>query len=172
MKLLNFEFKARLRDEKRVRAVLKRLRARLVGTDHQVDTYFRVPSGRLKVREGRIENALIYYQRSNSSRARRADVDIMLLPRRNSLRTILTGALGVLAAVDKRREIYFVRNVKIHLDRVCRLGKFLEVEAISRTGDLKKIRAQARSFQKLFGIRPSDIIGESYADLLLAKKRE
>jgi len=170
MKLLNFEFKARLRDEKRVRAVLKQLHARLVGTDRQVDTYFRVPSGRLKVREGRIENALIYYQRSNSSQARRADVDIMLLPRRNSIRTILTGALGVLAVVDKRREIYFVRNVKIHLDRVRRLGKFMEVEAISRTGDLKKVRTQARSFQKLFGIHPSDIIGKSYADLVLAKK--
>jgi predicted adenylyl cyclase CyaB len=172
MKLLNFEFKARLRDEKRVRAVLKQLRARLVGTDHQADTYFRVPSGRLKVREGRIENALIHYQRSNASRARRAEVDMMLLPRRNNVRTILNRALGVLAAVDKRREIYFVGNVKIHLDRVRRLGKFLEVEAISRRGDLKRIQAQARSFQKLFGIRPADIVGKSYADLILAKKRE
>lgn len=172
MKILNFEFKARLRDEKRVRTVLKQVRARRVGTDHQVDTYFHVPSGRLKVREGRIENALIYYLRSNSSRARRSDVDIMLLPPRNSVRAILSGALGVVAAVDKRREIYFVRNVKIHLDRVRGLGKFMEVEAISRTGDLKKIRAQARSFQKLFGILRSDIVGKSYADLVLAKKRE
>jgi predicted adenylyl cyclase CyaB len=169
MKLRNFEFKARLRDEERVRAALKQVRARLVGTDHQVDTYFRVPSGRLKVREGRIENALIYYQRSDTPRARRAEVDMMLLPRRNSARTILTGALGVLAAVAKRREIYFVRNVKIHLDRVRRLGKFVEVEAMSRTGKLKRIRAQARSFQKLFGIRPSDIVGKSYLDLILAK---
>lgn len=172
MKLLNFEFKARLKNEKRVRAVLKQLRARLVGTDRQADTYFRVPAGRLKVREGRIENALIYYQRSNTPRVRRAEVDMMLLPRRNSVRTILTGALGVLAAVDKRREIYFVRNVKIHLDRVRRLGKFLEVEAISRAGNLKRVRAQARYFQKLFGIRSSDIVGKSYADLILAKKRE
>jgi predicted adenylyl cyclase CyaB len=170
MKLLNFEFKARLRDEKRVRAVLKRLHARLVGTDRQADTYFRVPSGRLKVREGRIENALIYYRRSNTPRARRAEVEIMLLPRRNSVRRILTCALGLLASVDKRREIYFVRNVKIHLDRVRRLGKFLEVEAISRTGDLKKVRAQAHYFQKLFGILSSDIVGKSYADLILAKK--
>lgn len=172
MNLLNFEFKARLKNEKHVRAMLKRLGARLVGTDRQADTYFRVPSGRLKLREGRIENALIYYQRSNTPRARRATVDMMLLPRRNSVRAILTAALGLLAVVDKRREIYFVRNVKIHLDRVRRLGKFLEVEAISRTGDLKRIRAQARHFQKLFGIRSADIIGKSYADLILAKRRK
>ena len=169
MKRLNFEFKARLKNEHQVRAALKRLDARFIGTDHQIDTYFRVPSGRLKVREGRLENALIFYQRSNLRRARQASVEMMLLPRRISLRAILARSLGILAVVDKRREIYFVKNVKIHLDRVHRLGKFLEVEAISRAGDLKKIRSQARQFQKLFGITAKDIVAESYSDLILAK---
>ena len=169
MKHLNFEFKARLNDEQRVREALKRLDARFIGTDHQIDTYFRVPSGRLKVREGRLENALIFYQRSNLRRARQAAVEMTLLPRRNSLRAILARSLGTLAVVHKRREIYFVKNVKIHLDRVRRLGKFLEVEAISRAGDLKKIRSQARQFQKLFGITAKDIVAESYSDLILAK---
>lgn len=167
MKRLNFEFKARLSDEQHVRAVLKNLRARFVGTDHQVDTYFRVPEGRLKIREGRIENALIFYRRDDKPRARRAAIDMMLLPRRNSVRAILSNALGVLAAVEKRREIFFVGNVKIHLDRVRGLGKFLEVEAISRTGDSKKIHAQARRFQKLFRIPTADIIPHSYSDLIL-----
>ena len=169
MKHLNFEFKARLNNEQQVRAALKRLDARFIGTDHQIDTYFRVPSGRLKVREGRLENALIFYRRSNVRRARQAAVEMMLLPRRNSLRAILARSLGTLAVVDKRREIYFVKNVKIHLDRVRRLGKFLEVEAISRGGDVKKIRSQARQFQKLFGITARDIVAESYSDLILAK---
>ena len=170
MKVLNFEFKARLKDEPRVREALKRLGARFVGPDHQIDTYFRVPSGRLKVREGRIENALIFYRRSNLRRPRQAAVEMMLLPRRNSLRAILARALGTLTVVDKRREIYFVKNVKIHLDRVRRLGKFLEVEAISHVGDVKKIRSQARQFQKLFGITLKDIVAESYSDLILAKR--
>jgi predicted adenylyl cyclase CyaB len=169
MKHLNFEFKARLNNEQRVRAALKRLESRFIGTDHQIDTYFRVPSGRLKVREGRLENALIFYRRSNVRRARQAAVEMMLLPRRNSLRAILARSLGTLAVVDKRREIYFVKNVKIHLDRVRRLGKFLEVEAISRGGDVKKIRSQALRFQKLFGITAKDIVAESYSDLILAK---
>jgi len=170
MKHLNFEFKARLNNEPRVREALKRLNARFIGTDHQIDTYFRVPGGRLKVREGRLENALIFYRRSNVRRARQAAVEMMLLSRRNSLRSILARALGTLAVVDKRREIYFVKNVKIHLDRVRQLGKFLEVEAISRTGDVKRIRSQARQFQKLFGITAKDIVAESYSDLVLAKR--
>jgi len=169
MKIVNYEFKARIKDEQRVRDALKTLNARSIGTDHQVDTYFRVSAGRLKVREGRIENALIFYRRSNARRARQSAVEMMLLPRRNSLRAILARALATLAVVDKRREIYFVKNVKIHLDRVRQLGKFLEVEAISRTGDVKKIRSQARHFQQLFGVTAKDIVAESYSDLILAK---
>ena len=170
MKLLNFEFKAHLHDAAQVRATLKRLRARFLGTDRQVDTYFRVPSGRLKVREWRLENSLIFYQRTNSAHARRSTVEMMLLPRRNSVRAILSRALGVLAVVDKRREIYFVGNVKIHLDRVRGLGTFVEVEAMTRSGDIHKVRAQAAKFQKLFAISPAHIVPLSYSDLILMKR--
>ena len=169
MKLLNFEFKAHLHNAVLVRSTLKSHRARFLGTDHQVDTYFRVPEGRLKIREGRIENSLIFYQRTNSARARRSTVELMLLPRRNSMRAILSRALGVLAVVDKRREIYFVGNVKIHLDRVRGLGTFVEVEAMTRSGDIRKVRAQAEKFQKLFGIMPADIVPASYSDMILDK---
>jgi len=170
MKLLNFEFKALLHDPGQARAILKRQRARFLGTDRQVDTYFPVSKGRLKIREGRIENALIFYRRTNSARARRSTVEMVLLQRRNSVRAILSSALGVLAVVDKRREIYFVGNVKIHLDQVRGLGTFLEVEAMTRTGDIRKVRAQAVKFQKLFAISPADIVPQSYSDLILNKR--
>lgn len=91
------------------------------------------------------------------------------LPPGNPVKIILSDALGVLPAVDKRREIYFVDNVKIHLDRVRGLGEFVEVEALSQTGNLEKVRTQAREFQKLFQIASEDFIGESYSDLMLAK---
>ena len=171
MKRVNYEFKARLRDEEGVRAALKKLRARHIGNDRQIDTYFRVPRGRLKVREGRIENALIFYHRSDAPRPRRAQIEMMLLPRRNSIRSLLAASLGVLTVVDKRREIYLVGNVKIHLDRVRGLGRFIEVEAVSRSGSLKKIRAQARKFQKLLVIPSSDILARSYSDMVLKKSR-
>jgi predicted adenylyl cyclase CyaB len=165
MRRVNFEFKAKVRDEALIRQALKRLRARYVGRDHQIDTYFRVPRGRLKVRQGKIENALIFYDRVNSPRARRAVIEMMLLPRRNSVKEVLARALGTRVVVDKRREIYFVGNVKIHLDRVRGLGKFIEVEALSRTGKLAPARQQALKFQKLFGIPRADIVGNSYSEL-------
>jgi adenylate cyclase class 2 len=169
MKRVNFEFKAQMRDERRVRRALKQLRARYVGLDHQLDTYFNVPAGRLKVREGKIENALIYYRRSNSARPRRSSVELMLLPRRSALRAILSQVLKPRVVVDKKREIYFVGNVKIHLDRVRGLGRFLEVEAITRTGRLDRARGQALRFQKLFGVTRQDIVPQSYSDLVPTK---
>jgi adenylate cyclase class 2 len=96
----------------------------------------------------------------------------MHLPRRNSIRAILTAALGVLTVVDKRREIYFVGNVKVHLDRVRGLGKFVEVEAISRDAGLSKVRQQALQFQKLFGIAGEDIVPQSYSDLVIETGQE
>ncbi|TAM83860.1 MAG: hypothetical protein EPN47_03350 [Acidobacteria bacterium] len=55
------ESMAWMRDEKRVRAVLNRLRPRLAGTDHQIDAYFHTSSGRPKLRQGNIKNALTFY---------------------------------------------------------------------------------------------------------------
>src|SRR5437870_3731240 len=158
-----------MEDTKHIRAALKGLRARFIGEDYQRDTYFRVPSGRLKLREGKIENALIFYRRRNLGRARRSEVELVTLPEGNSLGEVLAAALGVRAVVAKRREIYFVGNVKIHLDRVRGLGRFVEVEAISRSGRVRRVREQARNFQKVFGVTRSDIVPESYSDLVLRK---
>ena len=47
---LNVEIKARCPDPERVRAILRQHGAEYKGLDHQVDTYFNVPQGRLKLR--------------------------------------------------------------------------------------------------------------------------
>jgi adenylate cyclase class IV len=66
MNTTNAEIKAICHNLETVRMILQNLRARFVGQDQQTDTYFNVPDGRLKLREGRIENALIYYRRPDS----------------------------------------------------------------------------------------------------------
>jgi adenylate cyclase class 2 len=175
MKILNYEFKARLRNVRYVRSTLRSLHARFVGTDRQVDTYFRCPHGRLKLREGNIENALIYYERPDAAEARASRVQMANVQAKSDIKAVLSSTLGVLTVVEKRREIYFVDNVKIHLDRIRDLGDFIEVEAIRElkgrvSGSAitnRMIRQQARKFQKLFRIADSDIIAASYSDMLL-----
>ena len=53
------EIKARAAHPDRIERVLRAHGARYVGRDRQIDTYFHCPAGRLKLRRGTIENALI-----------------------------------------------------------------------------------------------------------------
>lgn len=175
MQGINIEFKARMRDEKQVRAALKSLRPRMAGTDHQVDTHFNAPSGRLKLRQGSIENALIFYQRQNTAKVRPSRILLCEFSdpaQGRTLKKVLASALGIAAVVDKVREIYFVDNVKIHLDRVRGLGQFLEVEAFVKEGSLRRGRKQAEQIKDLFGVLPDDILSQSYSDMILKRRRK
>ena len=57
----NIEIKARSANHEKIRDFLKSHGADFKGIDNQIDTYFKVNKGRLKLREGTIENHLIYY---------------------------------------------------------------------------------------------------------------
>jgi len=169
MKHTIIEFKARCADHDRIREKLKQKSARFAGTDHQIDTYFLVPQGRLKLREGNIENSLVFYQRANEAGTKQSNVTMSIVPTDSEIKAVLAKALGVMAAVDKTREIYFVANVKIHLDEVAELGKFLEVEAIGKNEDRERLQQQCDEFLREFGVRQEDFVAVSYSDLLLAK---
>lgn len=167
---LNIEIKARCDDHGRTRQILSEMGSRVMGTDHQIDTYFRVPDGRLKLREGSIENSLIFYQRPDQAGPKRSDVQLYrVTPPDPSLKAVLGEALGVFVVVDKEREIHFVDNVKIHLDHVEGLGAFLEIEAIDADGTHSEdsLLAQCEEFMRRFGVRDSDLLDVSYSDLIL-----
>jgi len=163
---VSIEIKARCADPARVRSLLKSHRAIFRGLDHQVDTYFRVPSGRLKLREGNIEKALIFYKRTNRKNSKKCDSVLYTCPDGRSLKKVLGGSLGVWAVVDKKREIYFIRNVKFHIDKVRDLGSFVEIEVFSRQGNAreKKLREQCEFYQKLLEIKKRDLVADSYSD--------
>lgn len=171
MKHLNIEIKAKCHDHDKIRAILKLRRADFKGTDHQIDTYFKVNNGRLKLREGNIENYLIFYERENKLGPKQSNIILYKSDQGSSLKEILSKSLGVLTVIDKRREIYFLENVKFHLDSVKDLGTFMEIEAIDSNGSIgkEKLLEQCESYLKLFGISKNDLISESYSDLLLNK---
>ena len=74
MSILNVEFKASTNNLSALETLLQQNNPLFIGEDHQVDTYFNVQSGRLKLREGNIENALIHYKRENVSGAKSSHV--------------------------------------------------------------------------------------------------
>lgn len=168
MATVNFEFKARVADPDALEAKLKALHPIFKGEDHQVDTYFNVSSGRLKLREGNIENALIHYERRNVAGAKQSDIILYEHQPAPALKDILVKTLGVKVVVDKRRRIYFIENVKFHFDEVKGLGRFIEVEAIDRTGEIgiDQLKAQCNHYARLFELQPDNYIASSYSDML------
>lgn len=169
---VNFEFKAKVNNIRKLEEILLLENPRFIGLDHQVDTYFNVTNGRLKLREGNIENALIHYERSDSAGAKQSNVLLYEHHPSDKLKQILTKTLGIKVIVDKNRKIYFIENVKFHFDEVEELGNFIEVEAIDASGNLglEKLIDQCNVYAHLFGITNEQYISGSYSDLLLAKK--
>ncbi|MEX0637012.1 MAG: class IV adenylate cyclase, partial [Ferruginibacter sp.] len=150
-------------------AILQTLQPIYIGEDHQIDTYFNVKQGRLKLREGNIENALIWYLRPNDASAKLSQVLLYKHDPDIALKEILCKVHEIKVIVNKKRSIYFIDNVKFHFDEVQFLGNFIEVEAIDHNGSLglEKIQAQCDHYASLFNILPSDYIATSYSDLLL-----
>ena len=60
MSILNVEFKASTNKLDALENLIQQYNPVFIGEDHQIDTYFNTATGRLKLREGNIENALIY----------------------------------------------------------------------------------------------------------------
>lgn len=173
MEILNIEIKARSNDQREIREILKAKKADYKGTDHQIDTYFKVPNGRLKLREGTIENNLIHYLRDNKDGPKQSKITLFKSSLDSTLKDVLTRALGILTVVDKEREIYFIENVKFHLDKVKGLGTFVEIEAIDKNSTIgkEKLQFQCEYYLKLFDISKEDLVSESYSDLILAIKQ-
>src|SRR4051794_8194198 len=127
----NIEIKAKCNDLAAARRGAKRVGARRVGVLHQVDTYFHVARGRLKLREIRGGGAeLIWYVRQNRAAARESNYALVAVEEPGPLKRALAAALGVRSVVRKRRELWMYENVRIHLDEVEGLGRFIEFEAV------------------------------------------
>lgn len=86
------------------------------------------------MREGTIENNLIYYKRPDTPSPNASDIQLVPMELLQKMKALLSKALGVDIIVKKQRDIYFINNLKFHIDMVHTLGKFVEIEAIDKTG--------------------------------------
>ncbi|MBV9987329.1 MAG: class IV adenylate cyclase [Chitinophagaceae bacterium] len=169
---INIEIKARCFHPEKVEAFLLANGARFEGLDRQKDTYFHVPSGRLKLRQGNIENSLIFYNRPDQQGPKQSDFLLSKIADGPAQEKLLEKALGIKVVVEKNRRIYFIGNVKFHLDDVPGLGSFVEIEA-GNLGDPSKtiadLRMQCDHYMKEFGIAEKDLVHHSYSDMLLGQ---
>lgn len=127
------EFKAELRNPDVARAVCRTIGAQNVGVVHQVDTYFRIPQGRYKKRESVIEGQkqaiqYIYYDRTDRTMPKLNHYT--LYTEQQAMQRFGLNPMPIAAVVRKRREMYRLDAITIHLDEVEGLGRFIEFESV------------------------------------------
>jgi len=164
------ELKAKVEDLDVVREKLTSLGAQYIGTFRQIDIYFDVPEGRLKLREAEDDSTaeLIYYQRENIAEPKKSDVFILKVQKPAFLKTLLGKLLKIRATVEKVREIYRYQGTQMHLDRVKKLGTFLEFERETSAG-AQAIRNNQQVLEKLMeklGISSESLERLSYSDFI------
>ena len=172
MNIKNYEFKAKVDEIQKYENKLLALNPDYKGLDHQIDTYFNVQHGRLKLREGNIENSLINYYREDIAGSKQSQIILYKHEPNIALKDILTKQLGIKIVVDKKRKIYFIDNVKFHFDVVENLGTFIEVEAIDDKEEfsIEYLKNQCDKYFNFFGLTEKNIVDKSYSDLIIELK--
>jgi predicted adenylyl cyclase CyaB len=167
-KITSFEIKSRVPSCTKIESILEKNHAKFEGVDHQIDTYFKIDDGRLKLRQGNIENTLIFYKRDNTAKARESEIILEKLGQKTNLPQLLCRALGADIVVDKMRKIFFINNVKFDIDLVKGLGEFIEIEAISENGlySNQELKEQCQKYIDVFELMEKDFMSLSYSDLI------
>ena len=165
----NVEIKARCTDPDIIEKILLENGADFKGTDIQTDTYFNVRNGRLKLRQGNIENSLIFYSRENQKGPKQSSFRLFRTQNLDEILPLLKDSLGILATVKKTRKIFYIDFVKFHIDNLEEFGDFVEIEVgdledKKTTEELEKI---CNHYINLFGINTADLLNDSYSDMIL-----
>ena len=164
----NVEIKARARrfDEQR------RLAAGLANgrVEHlvQEDTFFNVPTGRLKLRVfGDGSGELIQYNREDSLQPKESRYVCSPISDPKSLKEAVANSIGIRGIVRKKRTVYLCGQTRIHFDEVEELGAFVELEVVLKPDeDFAHAEAIAQGIMAKLEISANDLIAEAYIDLL------
>jgi predicted adenylyl cyclase CyaB len=167
----NVEWKARLRDLERQTELARQLAESPPELLEQVDTFFNVAHGRLKLRRfSAAHGELIHYVRSDTTGPKHSAYSRVPTEEPDALRELLAQALGIRGEVRKRRWLYLAGPVRIHLDEVEHLGTFLEVEVVLHTEQsLAEGERIALAFRQSLDVNEDDLVECAYVDLLERK---
>lgn len=165
---VNIEIKARVKNIEALKSRIESLYHIEPQEINQVDTFFKLEKGRLKLRSfAKDKGELIFYERSNSSGPKRSDYFIYKTQNPEELKKLLQISLGIRGVVRKKRFFYLVANTRIHLDEVENLGSFLELEVILNPKLAENEGKQiAKDFINKLDIDEKDLIDLAYIDLL------
>jgi predicted adenylyl cyclase CyaB len=165
----NVEVKARVQDRVALVAAAKSASGRPEKILHQIDTFFQVPRGRLKVRKlARDDGKLIFYERADQAGPKTSEYRLTPTSDPEGLKKTLAKTLPILGEVRKQRTVYFAGQTRIHIDKVDGLGDFVELEVMIQPNQtLEHAEEIALDLMARLGIVEADLVEVAYLDLLI-----
>jgi predicted adenylyl cyclase CyaB len=165
----NIEIKARAHafDELRERAAA--LSTDAPSIFRQLDCFYDVPRGRLKLRqfEDGTPAELIFYQRDDRDGPKASYYTRSPVSNPEAMHALLASALTTRGIVSKERHLYMAGRTRIHLDRVDGLGDFVELEVVlAPDEDEETGTAEAHALLDRLGVQHADLVPVAYVDLL------
>ena len=152
--------------------LLKKLGAKRQPSLAQIDTYFHSPCGRLKTREiNQRSHELIYYQRPNLRESKISTYKVITLnPAALKLTKNIFGRLyQKWIIVKKNRDLWLFKHTRVHLDKVQKLGNFIELETVANDIDIRSARREHKAIVRELQLLQLEKISHSYSDLLAAR---
>jgi predicted adenylyl cyclase CyaB len=161
----NLELKIMVKSHLSLKKNLLQIGAENRGILEQKDVYYSVPKGLLKLRIENEKESLIFYNRNENDKNRWSDFEILEFANGNAEK-FFSNIFDVEIIVKKKRELFYYDDIRIHLDSVNQLGKFLELETLVINGkaDAKK---RFEMIKSLLNLNESKQIRKSYRDLLM-----
>lgn len=129
----NLEVKIPFNSFGEVTKILKRINAEFKGILVQRDVYFKSRNSLLKLRIENGKESLIRYCRNEKSKDRFSDYEVIHFSSAGTEK-ILNKIFVTEIIVEKKRQLYLFNNTRIHLDKIKRLGNFLELETLVLEG--------------------------------------
>ncbi|MEI6811038.1 MAG: class IV adenylate cyclase [Candidatus Nomurabacteria bacterium] len=167
----NLEIKVKLNSQKDVDGLLDFADRKEVL--NQKDTYFLVGDKRLKIREEKKSDELIYYIRKNEKNSKESDYFVFPVYYKLTpfVKKVLGFMFGEKIVVIKKRNLFIYKNTRIHLDEVSNLGDFLELETvINNSFDYKYFLDQHEEVKDKLDLSKYESLPNSYSDFMLLHK--
>ncbi|MFA6119702.1 MAG: class IV adenylate cyclase [Parachlamydiales bacterium] len=153
--------------------ILQKEKAKCEAILNQTDTYYNYPEERLKIRE--INNKffeIILYHRPDKKSSKVSNYEVTKLydqKTKDLVKKVFLGLFGEKVIVKKTRELWLYKNTRIHLDRVDKLGNFLELETVVNKISFTQAQSEHKKVIELLDLEKYPKISKSYSDLLLVK---
>lgn len=167
----NLEIKVPVKSLSNLIKIVEREGGKKIYSSRQIDVYYKLENGRLKVRNSSGEKSVIFYRRIEDGSERWSDFEVIPVTNPNDWIKFFDNFLERLVVVDKHRTLYHLKNTRIHFDRIKGLGNFVELETKVINGK-GKARKEFLWIMNLLKLNPDNQILKSYSDLILIKNKK